>query len=307
MAAGHVHHHDHHHAHHHAPAHERAALRAFLLTAGFMGVEALGGWWSGSLALMADAAHMMTDAMALALAWLAFRLGRMTADSRRSYGYKRLEVLAALVNGLTVVGLAAWIVWEAAGRLTEPAPVMGLPMLAVAAVGLGVNLLVLRSLHHGHHHDNLNIEGASLHVLGDLVGSVAAMAAALVILATGWTPIDPILSIAVAVMIVANALRLIRSAAHILLEGAPEDFDEPSVRGALETLPGVQGVHHIHAWSLTSGQALVTLHARLADGADDDVVLAAVKRELAARFGLRHSVVQLERQDCCPDAGDTCA
>lgn len=308
----HPHHHPgepHHHPHGAALAPERSAMRAFLLTAGFMVVEALGGWLSGSLALIADAAHMLTDAVALGLAWLAFRFGRLAADRSRSYGYRRLEVLAALVNGLLVVGLAVWLVWEAAHRLAEPAPVLALPMLAVAAAGLAVNVLVLRSLHHGHDHgeeENLNLRGASLHVLGDLIGSAAAVVAALVILASGWTPIDPILSVAVAGLILVNAWRLIRQATHILLEGTPEGFDEAELRRCLQSLPGIAEVHHVHAWSLTSGESLVTLHLRLADGAGDDQVLAAAKAELARRFRLSHSVVQIERGGC-PDAGDRCA
>lgn len=315
MAAHHHHdhsarHHGHGHAHHGAaPAHERRTLLAFVLTAGFMVVEAVGGWWSGSLALVADATHMLTDAIALLLAWLAFRLGRMAADRRRSYGYRRFEVLAALVNGVLVVGLAVWIVWEAAERIAMPSPVLGLPMLAVAVVGLLVNVLVLRTLHHGHDHgaeENLNLKGASLHVLGDLIGSAAAVAAALVILWTGWTPIDPILSVGVALLILINAWSLIRQSAHILLEGAPEGFDEAEVRRCLLRIAGVADVHHVHAWSLTSGEPLVTLHLRLADGVEAAAVLAEAKAELAARFRMPHSVVQLESGDC-PDAGDRCA
>ncbi len=300
------HYHHHHHGGHRGAGPESLTLRAFVLTAGFMVVEAVGGLFAGSLALIADAAHMLTDALALALAWLAFRMSRRAADPRRTYGYHRLEVLAALTNGILVIGLAVWIVWEAAARLKEPQPILGLPMLAVAGVGLLVNVLVLRSLHQGHAHDNLNLKGAALHVLGDMIGSAAAVVGALVVLWTGWTPIDPILSIGVAVLIIGSALRLIAAAAHILLEGTPEGFDEERVRLALSSLPGVSNVHHIHAWSLTSGQALVTLHATVTDGAATDAVLSAVKQELAARFALHHSVIQLERADC-PDRGDSCA
>jgi cobalt-zinc-cadmium efflux system protein len=310
----HHHHHDSHGHHHHgrghavAPTPERRTLLAFVLTAGFMVVEAAGGWLAGSLALIADATHMLTDAIALLLAWLAFRLGRMAADRRRSYGYRRFEVLAALINGALVVALAAWIVWEAAGRLAEPSPVLGLPMLAVAVLGLLVNVLVLRTLH-GHTHgeeENLNLRGASLHVLGDTIGSAAAVVAAVVILSTGWTPIDPLLSLGVAALILINAWQLIRQSAHILLEGVPEGFDEAEVRRCLERIPGVADVHHVHAWSLTSGEPLVTLHLRLAEGGTAETVLSETKSALAARFRLAHSVVQLERGDC-PDAGDRCA
>lgn len=309
------HHHHPHHGHGHAQGHahdpaadERRAGLAFALTAGFMVVEAAGGWWSGSLALLADAAHMLTDALALALAWTAFRVGRRAADPRRSYGYKRLEVLAALGNGAAAMVLAAGIAWEAADRLQRPGEVMGLGMLGVAVTGLLVNLLVLRTLHHGHGHGeaNINLRGAALHVLGDLIGSIGAVLAALVILATGWTPIDPLLSLAVAGLIVVNAWSLLRAAAHILLEGTPEGFDSAAVRAALREVAGVTDIHHVHAWSLTSGQPLVTLHVTLDPAAQSDGVLAEVKGTLATRFGLDHSVVQLEVGGC-PDGPNACA
>lgn len=304
------HHHHHHHPHHHPKAHadERRAAVAFGLTASFMVVEAVGGWWSGSLALLADAAHMLTDSLALALAWAAFRVGRRAADPRRSYGYKRFEVLAALGNGAAAMVLAAGIAWEAADRLRQPGEVLGLGMLAVAAAGLLVNLLVLRTLHHGpgHGEANINLRGAALHVLGDLIGSVGAVLAALVILTTGWTPIDPLLSLAVAGLIVVNAWSLLRAATHILLEGTPEGFDDAAVRTALRQVAGVADIHHVHAWSLTSGQPLVTLHVTLEPAAESDVVLAEIKGTLASRFGLDHSVVQLETGGC-PDGPQACA
>ncbi|MEW5726563.1 MAG: cation diffusion facilitator family transporter, partial [Pseudomonadota bacterium] len=201
---------DSHHHHDHArdgTGNERRAALAFALTAGFMVVEAAGGWLSGSLALVADAAHMLTDSAALAMTWLAFRLGRLPPDARRSYGYRRAEVLAAFVNGLFVLALAAWIAWEAVARLSEPQPVTGPLMLAVAVGGVAVNLVVLRILgghghdehgHEGHGHGNLNLRGALLHVMGDLLGSLAAVVAAGVIMVWGWTPVDPLLSLAVA-------------------------------------------------------------------------------------------------------------
>lgn len=291
------------------PDYERRTLVAFALTAGFMVVEAAGGWLSGSLALLADATHMLTDAVALALAWVAFRLGRLAADPRRTYGYQRLEVLAALINGLAVLGLSVWIVWEAGERLAAPEPVLGWPMMAVAALGMVVNLVVLRILHAGHGHGsrNINLQGAVLHVLGDLAGSVAAVFAAAVILLTGWTPIDAILSIAVAGLILVNAWRLIRAAGHILLEGTPEGFDEGEMRRRLLGLAGLENVHHVHAWSLTTGQPLVTLHAGIDADADPEAVLAAIKSELRHAFGIAHSVVQIERNGCPDEGGEGCA
>lgn len=300
--AAHNHADGHQNGHGHRHGNERRAALAFGLTAGFMVVEAVGGWLAGSLALIADATHMLTDAVALLMTWAAFRLGRLPPDARRSYGYRRTEVLAAFVNGLFVLALAAWIVWEAVWRLSEPRPVAGLPMLAVAAGGLVVNLLVLRVLG-GHGEENLNLRGAVLHVLGDLFGSVAAVLAAIAILAWGWTPIDPILSLAVAVLIVFAAWRLIAQATHILLEGTPEGFDADALAAHLEgAVPGLAQIHHVHAWSLTSGRTMLTLHATLAAKDGHDAALAAIKAELADHFSIDHSVVQVEGASC-PDDG----
>lgn len=291
---------------------ERRTLVAFAVTVIFMAVEAGGGWLSGSLALLADAAHMLADALALLMSWAAFRFGRMAADSKRSYGYRRLEVLAALVNGLTILAITVGIVWEAAQRLAHPEAVRGVPMLAVAVVGLIANLVTLKVLGHQHNHahaeaddgdhdhaENLNLRGASLHVLGDLLGSVAAVVAAGVIMATGWTPVDPILSVAMALMIVINATQLVRSSTHILMEGTPEGFDPEGLRRELLTdVPDLVEVHHIHAWSVTSGRPMLTLHAVTRQDSDRDAVLHAIKRVLADEFGFSHSVVQIEGDGC---------
>ncbi len=310
---------------------ERRTLIAFAVTAVFMVVEAAGGLVAGSLALLADAAHMLVDVLSLMMAWGAFRFGRLAADHRRSYGYRRLEVLAALANGVTILALSAGIVYEAALRLMAPAAVLGWPMLVVAAVGFAANIVTLRVLEHGHvgvhgalhrhehddhHHDhptakrglaNLNLQGAALHVLGDLLGSAAAIAAAAVILATGWTPIDPILSIAIALLIIGSGLKVIRQATHILLEGSPEDFDPVRLRRALVgQVAGLKEVHHLHAWSVSSGQHMLTLHAMVEGTADRDVVLAEVKQLLAGEFGYSHSVVQIEGEPCDDDQ-DGCA
>lgn len=299
-----THDHGHSHDHDHGDDHERRAGIAFLITAGFMVVEALGGWFSGSLALIADAGHMLTDAMALGLTWIAFRLGRRGPDTRRTFGYRRVEVLAAWINGLSVVALAVWIVYEAATRLMAPTPVMGWPMMAVAACGLVVNLLVLRILgghHHGHAHENLNLRGAALHVMGDLLGSVAALGAAGVILWTGWTPIDPILSVVVAFMIVFSGWRLLRATTHILLEGTPDGLDPDELRERLpREVEGLKDIHHLHAWAITGGEPMVTMHATLEDGARAESTLEGIKRALGDSWGVEHSVIQIERGDC-PD------
>ena len=294
------------HAHGHTPPidadNQRRVFWAMLVTGAFMAVEVAGGLISGSLALLADAGHMLTDTASLALAWFAFRLGRKPADNARSYGYQRFQVLAAFVNGVTLIAIVGWIAVEAVGRLLSPQPVMGGTMMAVAVLGLIVNLVAFRLLHGGDQH-NLNLRGAALHVLGDLLGSVAAIAAAVVILATGWTPIDPLLSLLVAGLILRSAWMLVRQSGHILLEGTPRHLDIEEIKRELPAaVPAVSDVHHVHAWSLTAERPLVTLHANVREGADHSRVLQAIKAHLSDRFAVEHSTVQLEPGPCADDA-----
>ncbi len=290
--------HDHDHgAHSHAPAvsaaNERVVLTGFLLTASFMLVEVVGGVLSGSLALIADAGHMLTDAAALLLAWVGFRIGRRASDARRTFGYLRFEVLAGLVNAITLFALVAWIAWEAVQRLRSPGEVLAGPMLAVAVVGLLVNCLVFWILHRGDQ-AHVNIRGATLHVLGDLLGSVAAIVAALVIHFTGWMPIDPILSVLVCLLILRSAWALLRGAFQILMEGTPPGIDIEALRGHLTGgVDGVAAVDHVHVWSITSGKVLATLELTLAEGADPARVVPAVKQALATRFEIGHTTVEV--------------
>ncbi|MPZ11019.1 MAG: cation diffusion facilitator family transporter [Kiloniellaceae bacterium] len=289
------------HSHSHGHDNETRVLWALVLTAGFMVVEVAGGLISGSLALLADAAHMLTDAAALALAWIAFRIARRPADPKRSYGYHRGQVLAAFVNGAVLIVIVAGIAIEAVQRLLAPQPVEGWIMLAVAALGLLVNVAALLILHGGDRR-NLNLRGAAAHVLGDLLGSAAAVIGAIVILRTGWMPIDPILSVLVGLLVLRSAWLIVRESAHILLEGTPAQVDPQRLRQALlEDIPALQDVHHIHAWSLTSERPLLTLHARVGQSADSQAVLKRIKEVLASRFGIDHSTVQIERDACGDD------
>jgi cobalt-zinc-cadmium efflux system protein len=289
----------HHHHHHHTGNGQRAVGLAALLTGGFMGVEVVGGLLSGSLALLADAGHMLTDTGALTLAWLAFVVARRSADGRRSFGYARFEVLAGLVNALILVAVVGFIVLEAAERISAPTPVLAAPMLAVAVLGLAVNLLAFRLLHADS--DHVNVRGALAHVIGDLLGSVAAIIAALVILATGWTLIDPLLSLLVAALVLVSAVRLLRETAHILLEGTPSEIDTERVKATLlDAVSGVRDVHHVHVWSLTSGRHVATLHLRLEQETDGPSAVAAAKARLAEGFGLGHSTIQV-CGEVCPD------
>ncbi|MDJ0937916.1 MAG: cation diffusion facilitator family transporter [Kiloniellales bacterium] len=294
-------HHDHHN-HDHAPAanagNERRVFWAMLLTGGFAVVEVIGGLVSGSLALLADAGHMVTDFVALLLAWLAFRLGRRPGDPRRTFGYSRFQVLAAFVNGLALIVVVGWILIEAVQRLLEPVQVAGGIMMVVAVAGLLINLVAFAILHGGDR-DNLNLRGAALHVLSDLLGSAAAIAAALVILLTGWMPIDPILSLAVALLIVRSAWFVIRRSAHILLEGTPDWLDIAELqRVVAAAVPAVEDVHHVHVWCLTQERPLITLHARLTAGSDDQQALSEIQAFLKAEYGLDHSTIQIERGAC---------
>lgn len=292
------------HAHNHGVAvaaeNERRIFAVMLLTGGFMIAQAVGGWLSGSLALIADAGHMLSDTAALGLAWLAFRLGRRPADRRRSYGYYRFEILAAFINGLALFLVAAWVCIEAWQRLREPVPVLGGPMLAVAIGGLAVNVVGFAILRRAGSH-NVTLKSALVHIVGDLLGSAATIGAAIVILATGWTPIDPMLSVVVALLILRAAWDLVRRSGHVLMEGAPEGFDARSLRNDLVAhVPGVHGVHHVHAWMITAERPMVTLHLELEPGADAAHVMAAAKERLKREFGFGHSTIQIDPAGC-PD------
>lgn len=293
--------HQHDHGAHGGHDSQRRLGWAILLTGSFMVAELVGGVLSGSLALLADAGHMLTDAAALALALFAAWISRRPADTRRSYGYHRVQVLAAFVNGLTLIAIVVWIAIEAIRRLFTPISVAGSTMLVIAGLGLVVNLVVFAILHMGDR-ENLNIRGAALHVLGDLLGSVAAIVAAVVILLTGWTPIDPLLSLLVAALILRSAWKLTRESGHILLEGTPEGLDVEQVKRELaERLPEVRDVHHVHAWSLTPGHHLMSLHAILDEGADQERVLVEIKTMLSDAFAVEHATIQVESWQGCVD------
>jgi cobalt-zinc-cadmium efflux system protein len=302
-------HHGHGHAQGHGHAHglrgggdnERRIFLALLLTGSFMIVEAVGGVLSGSLALIADAGHMLTDTAALALSWFAFRAARRPPDAARSYGYHRSEVLAALINGVVLVLISIWIGIEAVRRLFETAPVEGELMLAVAGAGLAVNLVAFWILH-GAERDNMNIRGATLHVAADALGSVAAIAAGIVIVATGWMPIDPILSLLIMGLILRSALSLVFQSGHVLMEGVPPDLDVAALRQAVASeLSGIVSVHHVHVWSLTPNQTLLTMHVEIDEAAGHDEVLHRVQAFLAQRFGIHHATIQVECGTCAED------
>jgi cobalt-zinc-cadmium efflux system protein len=266
-----------------------------------MVAEIAGGLISGSLALLADAGHMLTDFASLALAWLGFRLARQPADWRRTYGFDRFSVLVAFVNGIALFAIAAGIVLEASRRLYEPVQVAGGLMLWVAGGGLAVNVTVFLILRTGDKH-NLNIRAAVLHVIGDLLGSVAAVVASLVILATGWMPIDPILSMLVALIILRSAWHVVADSGHILLEGSPPGFDARAVKDDIRAaLPYVIDVHHVHAWSISQERPMVTLHANVAPDTSSTDAVRDIKRMLAQHFRITHATVEIENGACVDD------
>src|SRR5215217_352221 len=303
-----AHGHDHsghdHEGHSHAPTvsagNERVVLIGFLLTATFMVAEVVAGFLSGSLALIADAGHMLTVAAALLLAWGAFRFGRRASDGQRTFGYMRLEVVAGLINAVTLFALVAWIIYEAIQRFMTPHEVLAGPMFVVAVLGLVVNIVVFVVLSRGDK-EHVNIRGAMVHVLGDLLGSVAAIAAAITIWLTGWMPIDPILSVLVGLLVLRSAWALFRNSLHILMEGTPGNVVIEDLSKALvEKVPGLAAVRHVHVWSITSGKPVATLEIALAPGANADAVTRAAKAALQTDYGIIHSTIEIVWDETAP-------
>jgi cobalt-zinc-cadmium efflux system protein len=280
-----------------APLPRLAAVLA--LTVVFMIVEAIGGWLSGSLALLADAGHMLTDAGALGLSLLSAWIALRPANDSKTYGYQRWEILAALVNGAALFGIAAWVILEAIQRIQHPQPIRAQLFLIVAAGGLLVNLISLRILH-GMKQANLNTRGAYLHVLGDALGSVGALGAAAVILLTGWTLADPIISIALALLILLGAWRLLRESTDILLEGVPGHVSMAEVQRRMLGVAGVTAVHDLHVWTVTSGMVAMSGHAIVPELASHPEVLDGIRVEMA-RLGIAHVTIQLEVQHECEE------
>jgi len=295
----------HDHAHHHhkgEAASERRLWAALSILAAFTLVEAIGGFWSRSIALLAEAAHMLADCGSLILAVIAIRVGRRPASYHRTYGNRRYQPLAAYTNGLLLLAITVAVVFEAVQRLASPAQVNGRVMFAVAVAGGIANLAAFLVLSGA---SSLNERGARAHILSDLLGSVAATAGAVLILVFGWVEADPLLSLAVSVLIFRSGWRLTADSAHILLEGSPSGFDAQAVERELGDIPDVCGIHHVHAWSLTGEKVMVTLHAQINEGADGDVALTEVTDFLYRRFGVDHATVQIEEGACPSPSGDT--
>ncbi len=290
-----------HAGHRHGPdGHVRAADRQTLLiviglTATFMVAEVVGGVLSGSLALLADAAHMLTDVGALALSLFAIRFAARPATAEKTYGYLRAEILAALVNGAVLIVLSGIIFLEAWKRFHDPVEVKGGLMLAVAGAGLVVNVVAAVMLHRSAG-ESLNVRGAYLHVLGDLLGSVGAIAAAVVIMATGWNPADPIISVLVGALILWSSFKLVRESVDVLLEAVPSHLDLEEIRASISAIDGVSAVHDLHVWTVTSGYFAMSGHAVVDDVERTQPVLRAIHDRMHDEFGISHVTVQVEPQ-----------
>jgi cobalt-zinc-cadmium efflux system protein len=273
--------------------HRRSLIWALALTTTFLVVEVIGAWISGSLALLADAAHMLTDAGGLALALFAIWFAARPPSAAKTYGYLRAEVLAALVNAVVLLLLAVYILYEAYQRIFAPPEVASTPMLIVAVVGLVVNLISMRLLAAGSE-ESLNLKGAYFEVLADMLGSLGVIASALIIMFTGWTLADPIIGAAIGLFIVPRTWALMKHAVNILLEGTPAGFELAKLDEALRALPGVIDTHDLHVWTITSGIDAMSGHLVIADGADHQALLVAARTVLHETFGIDHSTIQIE-------------
>ena len=288
------HEHTHSHDHPHSSPH-RVWLWPLLLISAFAIVEAVGGWLTGSLALLGDAGHMVSDAAALALAWLGSWIALKPASKQHSFGLMRAEVIVALVNGLLMLFVITFIVLEAIDRLQTPRPVLGGEVMLIALLGLVVNVIVALKLHG--HQDSMNNRAALLHVLGDLLGSVAALAAGAVIYFTGWMPIDPILSLFISALILISTVKLLREVVHVLMEGVPAHLEIGEVTDALAALPRVQEIHSVHIWALSSQVSALSAHVVLKDMQTWHEVLPQLRRMLHERFSIDHVTLQPETEE----------
>ncbi len=308
-AAGHAHeqapdhaHGDHDHAHSHAPQTESKMRLALGLTILILLVEVVGGLTANSLALLADAGHMLTDVFAVGLSWFALVQSRRPADARRTFGYHRVSILAALLNAATLLPISAFIIWEAVGRFGTQPEIQGTIMFGVALIGLVANTLIGLSLH-GEASGNLNIQSAVIHVMGDAVASGGVQVAAVVIALTGWTPIDPLLSIGIALLVAFSGARVVLDTVRILLESVPKDVDAAVVAARMKAVPGVLDVHDLHIWQISQGLYALSCHVKIADQlvSQCSSVLAELNHLLEHEFRISHSTIQPECAGCNPN------
>jgi len=293
-----LHHHDHEHGHHHhhhgQHANKKALLTALIIITMFMIIEVTGGLLTNSLALLSDAGHMLSDSSALLLSLIALYFAAKKPSPQNTYGFYRFEILAALINGVTLVFVSLYIFWEAYQRLSAPPEVASLPMMAIAFVGLAANIAAAFVLMRGDYRHNLNLRSAFLHVLGDMLGSIGAIAAGFVMWQFGWYLADPLISIAVGLLVLASAWRVTKQSVNILMEGTPVHIDTRQVSQALASIPGVKSVHDLHIWTVTSGFDSLTCHLHVEDELSSFPILNEALDLLDRQFGITHATIQIE-------------
>ncbi|MDH6354198.1 cobalt-zinc-cadmium efflux system protein [Dysgonomonas sp. PH5-45] len=312
MSDHHNHHnkkHDHEHGHSHSHTHNanKTALSwSFVLIAGFMFVEFVGGFLTNSLALLSDAGHMLSDAVALGLSLSAAIFGARAATQDKTYGYKRFEILAALLNGLVLVVISVFICKEAIERISSPTPVVGKGMIIISTIGLIINIIVAYILSRGETKDNLNVKSAFMHVLGDLLGSVGAIVAAILIIAFGWNIADPIASIIVSILVLFSGWRILRESLNVLMEAKPANIDSRKIIQALKEIPEVKDIHDMHIWTITSDFPAFTAHLKVDINSDRDQVLQKAITAIEQISGIKHITLQIEgaemeghQENCC--------
>ena len=272
-----------------------------------MVVEVIGGFVTNSLALLSDAGHMLSDAASLGLSFFAIKLGERKVTQEKTYGYKRFEIIAAALNGITLIVVSLYIFFEAFHRFLNPPEVQSTGMLVISTLGLVVNILAAWILMKGDKDDNLNVRSAFLHVLGDMLGSVGAIVAALLIMFLGWGIADPIASVIVAVLIIISGFRVTKDSFHILMEGAPAQIDIEQVKDALRLVPMVKEVHDLHIWTITSGFPILSCHLTIFDEGIHDEILSNAQKILHDDFEIEHSTIQVEKAaNGCPSPHGTC-
>ncbi len=285
----------------HSAAESKRLIYSIIIVAITMLMEIVGGVISHSLSLLSDAGHMLTDLFALVLSWVAHRFSAKKSDLQRSYGYHRLQIIAAFVNGLTLFLIAAIIIIESIKRFIFPVNVEWQIMLMIAILGLIANIVVFFILH-SKCESNINIKSAVLHVIGDILGSVAAILASIIIMLTGWQIVDPILSVFVSVIILNSGYKILKNSCHILLEGTPEGISAEEIKSELVSkLPEVIDVHHIHAWSLSDNYFIITMHAKIKRSVQHTDILYGIKKILLDKFEIAHSTVEIEYDECADD------
>lgn len=298
------HSHDHGHDHTHG-ANKTALLWSFILIFGFMIVEVIGGLITNSLALLSDAGHMLSDAAALGLSLVAFKIGERSASKAKTYGYKRFEILAAFLNGVTLIVISLYIFWEAYQRFLDP-PNVSMGMMIVAFIGLLVNIVVAWILMRGDTEENLNLRSAFLHVLGDLLGSIGAIIAGVLIYFFNWNIADPIASVLVALLIITSGYRVAKDSFHVLMEGKPKGMDVDQLYASLKELPHVVDVHDLHVWSITSEFPALTCHIVVDHDCERDLLLQKAVGILKTDYHITHSTIQIEGQSVLPHGDDDC-